>query len=126
LLVLGLQEAPKSGVAQVLQEAMADTHMWGIFQVNIFYQNTFKVSTVFWNTSMLVFRLLCQKNMQSLHMYLFGAKSSESYIRGDPGSMYEYYWCWKCFSFLKINKVLLFFDCLSFIKFLNMGRDEGG
>jgi inositol-1,4,5-trisphosphate 5-phosphatase len=27
LLVLGLQEAPKSGVAQVLQEAMADTHM---------------------------------------------------------------------------------------------------
>ncbi|XP_047087724.1 type IV inositol polyphosphate 5-phosphatase 11-like [Lolium rigidum] len=52
LLVIGLQEAPKSGVAQVLQEAMADTHI-----------------------------LLCQKNMQSLHMYLFGAKSSESYIR---------------------------------------------
>ena len=27
LLVLGLQEAPKYGVEQVLQEAMADTHM---------------------------------------------------------------------------------------------------
>uniref|UniRef100_A0ACD5W829 Uncharacterized protein n=1 Tax=Avena sativa TaxID=4498 RepID=A0ACD5W829_AVESA len=52
LLVLGLQEAPKSGVAEVLQEAMADTHI-----------------------------LLCQKTMQSLQMFLFGAKSSESYIR---------------------------------------------
>jgi inositol-1,4,5-trisphosphate 5-phosphatase len=27
LLVIGLQEAPKCGVAQVLQEDMADTHM---------------------------------------------------------------------------------------------------
>lgn len=52
LLVIGLQEAPKCDVAQVLQEAMADTHI-----------------------------LLCQKTMQSLQMYLFGAKSSESYIR---------------------------------------------
>ncbi|CAM0875827.1 unnamed protein product [Alopecurus aequalis] len=52
LLVLGLQEAPKSGVVQVLQEDMADTHI-----------------------------LLCQKTMQSIQMYLFGAKSSESYIR---------------------------------------------
>lgn len=52
LLVVGLQEVPKCGVEQVLQEAMADTHI-----------------------------LLCQKAMQSIQMFLFGAKSSESYIK---------------------------------------------
>lgn len=52
MLVVGLQEVPKCGVTQALQEAMADTHI-----------------------------LLCQTAMQSLQMFLFGAKSSESYIR---------------------------------------------
>ncbi|BAF12615.1 Os03g0626500 [Oryza sativa Japonica Group] len=52
LLVFGLQEVPKCDVAQVLQETMAETHI-----------------------------LLCQKTMQSLQMFLFGAKSSEKYIR---------------------------------------------
>ncbi|XP_015690316.1 type IV inositol polyphosphate 5-phosphatase 11 isoform X2 [Oryza brachyantha] len=53
LLVVGLQEVPKCDVAQVLQETMVETHI-----------------------------LLCQKAMQSLQMFLFGAKSSEKYIRG--------------------------------------------
>jgi len=52
LLVVGLQEAPKCDVSQVLQETMADTHI-----------------------------LLGQKSMQSLQMLLFGSKSSEKYIR---------------------------------------------
>ncbi|KAF0922224.1 hypothetical protein E2562_029118 [Oryza meyeriana var. granulata] len=52
LLVIGLQEVPKCDVAQVLQETMVETHI-----------------------------LLCQKTMQSLQMFLFGAKSSEKYIR---------------------------------------------
>ncbi|OEL29371.1 Type IV inositol polyphosphate 5-phosphatase 11 [Dichanthelium oligosanthes] len=52
LLVVGLQEAPKCDVSQVLQETMADTHI-----------------------------LLGQKSMQSLQMLLFGSKSSEKFIR---------------------------------------------
>ncbi|XP_066325139.1 type IV inositol polyphosphate 5-phosphatase 11-like [Miscanthus floridulus] len=52
LLVVGLQEAPKSDVSQVLQEALAETHV-----------------------------LLGQKSMQSLQMLLFGSRSSEKYIR---------------------------------------------
>ncbi|KAL6637469.1 hypothetical protein ACP70R_025041 [Stipagrostis hirtigluma subsp. patula] len=52
LLVVGLQEVPKCDVSQVLQEAMAETHI-----------------------------LLGQSSMQSLQMFLFGARSSEKYIR---------------------------------------------
>lgn len=52
LLVVGLQEAPKCEVSQVLQEAMAETHV-----------------------------LLGQKSLQSLQMLLFGSKSSQEYIR---------------------------------------------
>ncbi|XP_062211837.1 type IV inositol polyphosphate 5-phosphatase 11 isoform X2 [Phragmites australis] len=52
LLVVGLQEAPKCDVSQVLQETMAETHI-----------------------------LLGQKSMQSLQMFLFGSRSSENYIR---------------------------------------------
>ncbi|PAN46085.1 hypothetical protein PAHAL_9G162000 [Panicum hallii] len=52
LLVVGLQEAPKCDVSQVLQETMADTHI-----------------------------LLGQKSMQSLQMLIFGSKSSENHIR---------------------------------------------
>ncbi|GJM95887.1 hypothetical protein PR202_ga12672 [Eleusine coracana subsp. coracana] len=52
LLVVGLQEVPKCDVSQVLQETIAETHV-----------------------------LLGQKSMQSLQMFLFGARSSEKYIR---------------------------------------------
>lgn len=39
LLVVGLQEAPKSDVAQVLQEAMAETHTSGALQFNSFSEH---------------------------------------------------------------------------------------
>ncbi|KAJ3674386.1 hypothetical protein LUZ60_005002 [Juncus effusus] len=52
LLVIGFQEVPKTNLVSVLQEAVCETH-----------------------------RLLGQKKMQSLHLYLFASKSSEAYIR---------------------------------------------
>ncbi|XP_020096359.1 type IV inositol polyphosphate 5-phosphatase 11 isoform X2 [Ananas comosus] len=52
LLVVGLQEAPRCNLAQVLQAAIADTHI-----------------------------LLGETTMQSIQLFLFGAKSSTKYIR---------------------------------------------